>query len=96
MEINKRDRTITISQNTGITVSVALAAMFAGAIFTVATWAADIRNRVTATELTSTDNTTEIIKLQGQYNESQIKLTEIQTQLKSIDTTLLEIKERVR
>lgn len=96
MEINRENKTITITQNTGITVSIALILMFAGAIFTTATWVADMRNRVSALENTTNTQSTYITKLQADSTTSQVKFTEIQTQLKSIDTTLVEIKERLQ
>jgi len=51
MEINKSSKTITITQNTGITISIALVVMFAGALFTLATYFADQRNRLTHVEV---------------------------------------------
>ena len=96
MEINREKKTVTITQNTGITLSVALVVMLAGGLFTIATWVADQRNRLTITEGTVLNIRADVTKLQAESTDSRIKYTEIQTQLKSIDATLLEIKERLK
>lgn len=96
MEINKQNKTITITQNTGITISIALVIMLTGALFTLATYFADQRNRLTIVESAQVSLRGDITKLQTESTDSRIKYTEIQTQLKSIDTTLLEIKEKLR
>lgn len=95
MKYDKQARTITISQNTGITVSFALLIMFAGAIFTIATWVGDTRHNTTQNTTDISSLKADVVKLQGSDTETKVKLTEIQTQLKSIDTSLLEIKERL-
>lgn len=95
MDFNKAQKTITISQSTGITVSLTLIIMFAGAIFTSATWIADMRNRITDVEKTSDLNATDIATLKSESTTTQVKFTEIQTQLKGIDATLLEIKAKL-
>lgn len=96
MNIDREQKTLTISQGTGITVSVTLVLMFAGAIFTGATWLSEMRNRTSNLELTSERLNADVSKLNTESTTNQVKFTEIQTQLKSIDTTLLEIKERLR
>lgn len=95
MEVNRTKKTITISQNTGITVSIALVLMFAGAIFTVATWTTDVRNITQRNKTDIVDLRNDVTQLKVDSTTSQVKFTEIQTQLKSIDATLLEIKERL-
>lgn len=95
MEFNKDSRTITISQNTGITVSVALMVMFAGAVFTVATWSTDVRRSTIDNTQSITDIKADVAKLQIESVDSRVKFSEIQTQLKSIDLSLVEIKERL-
>ena len=92
--VNVGKKTITVSQTTGITVSVTLLIMFAGAIFTAATWIADIRNRTTNLELVQTRHNDDITLLKADSVNSQIKFTEIQTQLKGIEALLIELKDR--
>lgn len=96
MEINRKDKTLTISQNTGVTVSLALVIMFSGAVFTGATWLADVRNRISNIELTDAQQQTDISRLKSESTTNQVKFSEIQTQLKSIDSTLVEIKDRLK
>lgn len=95
MKYDKTSKTITLSQNTGITVTVTLAFMFAGACFTIATWVGDTRHN-TATNTQDIGNLkSDVTKLQSENIDTKVKLTEIQTQLKSIDISLIEIKERL-
>ncbi len=96
MKYDKATKTITISQNTGITISLAILIMLCGAVFTIATWVGDTRH-------STQDNTRDIVvikddvaKLKGSDTETKVKLTEIQTQLRSIDTSLVEIKDSVK
>jgi septal ring factor EnvC (AmiA/AmiB activator) len=95
MNIDKDNKTITVAQNTGVTVSVALLIMFTGAIITLASSYADFQNRLTQAENKLTGLNTDIIRLKADGTDAKIKLTEIQTQLKSIDTSLLEIKQKL-
>ncbi len=95
MEINRTNKTITISQNTGVTFSVAFLIMVAGALVTGTTWVAGMDNRTRSIEEHTTTNTQDIGRLKSESTTNQVKFTEIQTQLKSIDATLVEIKERL-
>lgn len=95
MEANDKNKTLTIKQSTGVTFSLIMLVMFAGAIATVFTWTADMRNRVTNAEGMVTILRADIVKLQNEGTDTKVKFTEIQTQLKSIDATLLDIKERL-
>lgn len=96
MEINRTAKTLTISQNTGITFSVAFLIMLAGALITGTTWISSMQSRTEALEKSSIESKADIAKLKNESTQTQIKFTEIQTQLKSIDTTLLEIKEKLK
>lgn len=95
MKYDKDQKTITLSQNTGITVSVALLTMFAGAIFTIATWSTDMRRSTIQNTQDITTIQADIIELRADSIDGRVKLTEIQTQLKNIDLSLIEIKERL-
>ena len=94
MEVNKKTKTITVSQNTGITVSITLIIMFAGALITGTTWLTDMRNRTSNLELAQTRHGDDINILKAESVNSQIKFTEIQTQLKAIEALLIELKDR--
>lgn len=96
MQYDKENRQITVSQNTGVTLSVALIIMFAGAIMTATTTFNRIDTRGKQNAETTTDLRERVTKLEAESNESQVKFTEIQTQLKSIDANLLEIKEKLK
>lgn len=96
MRYDKDHKTITISQNTGITVSIALLIMFAGAVFTIATWTTDVRRTSLQNSTDITNLQADVVKLQAENIDARVKLTEIQTQLKNIDLSLIEIKEAVR
>lgn len=96
MDHSKKSKTITVSQNTGITISVTLVIMFSGALFTGATWIADMRNRTANLELVQTRHNNDINALKSDSVNSQIKFTEIQTQLKGIEALLIELKETRR
>ena len=93
--VNTGKKTITVSQTTGITVSVTLLIMFAGAVFTTATWIADIRNNVSDLQIVTERNRQDVASLKNENTSTQVKFTEIQTQLKGIDATLLEIKQSI-
>lgn len=96
MEINKTSKTITISQNTGITMSLAFMIMIAGALITGVSWINTTQNRIDNLTISVQGQRVEINQLKTDSTNSQIKFTEIQTQLKSIDTTLLEIKDKLK
>lgn len=96
MKYDKATKTITISQNTGITFSVALLIMFSGAVFTVATWVGDTRHATQDNTRDISSLKDDVTKLKGSDTETKVKLTEIQTQLKAIDTSLIEIKNSVK
>lgn len=96
MEINREKKTITVNQNTGITISVTLLIMFAGAIYTLATTFTDLRGRINQAEQNIITTRTDITNLQSDNVSSKVEFSKIQTQLSNIETTLLEIKEYQR
>ena len=96
MKYDKDSKTITISQNTGVTLSITLIIMFAGAIFTVSTWVSDTRYNTAQNTRDITTVRADVVKLQTEGTDAKVKFTEIQTQLKGIDASLLEIKESLR
>lgn len=93
---NKEEKTFTITQNTGVTVSIALLLMLAGAVISSTTWVNTTQSRIDSLAQSVRDNRANIAELTKKTNESDIKFVEIQTQLKSIDTTLFEIKSALR
>lgn len=96
MKIDKELKTITISQNTGITFSLALLIMLGGALITATTWVSNTASQVHALEAKSNTQQSDIDALKAESVTTQVKLTEIQTQLKGIDVSLVEIKESLK
>lgn len=96
MEINRTDKTLTISQNTGITFSVAFFLMIAGALISGASWVTTTQARIENTIASVKDNRAEINALKAQSNEQQIQLTEINAKTSSIDANVLELKEWIK
>ena len=96
MEINRAEKTIKITQNTGIAFSVSFLLLLAGALATATMWVANMQNRVEAISSSVKESRSDIDQLKSESTITQIKFTEIQTQLKSIDATLVEIKDALR
>lgn len=94
MTYNKEEKTLTISQNTGITFSVAFFLMVAGAISTGAVWVNNTQSRLDGAVASIKENREEITKLKTSDTSNQIKFTEIQTQLKGIGVTQEELKSQ--
>ncbi len=96
IQYNKEEKTFTITQNTGVTVSIALLVMLAGAVMSGTTWVNTTQSRIDSLAQSVKENRANIAELTKKTNESDVKFVEIQTQLKSIDTTLLEIKAAIK
>lgn len=92
MEINRTEKTMTITQNTGIAFSVSFLLMLIGAVITGAVWVVGTQNRIDNAVSSINKNTEEIAKLKASDTSNQIKFTEIQTQLRSIGTSQDEMK----
>lgn len=92
MNYNHEDKTLTISQNTGITFSVAFFLMVAGAIVTGAVWVNTTQTRIDNAVASIKENRADINILKTSDTSNQIKFTEIQTQLKGIGVTQEELK----
>ena len=91
-----KPKTYTISQSTGIKVSITFALMVAGALVSGVTWINMTQNNINELTAQTADNAARINKLQDDTNEAKLKYTEIATQLRNIDTTLVEIKQKLR
>lgn len=96
VSVDREQKTITISQNTGITISVALGLMIAGVLVTSVTFMNGLINRTTNLEIATSQHQTDIKTLQYDNAAAKITAAKLETRLTSIDTTLLEIKERLR
>lgn len=96
IQYNKEEKTFTITQNTGVTVSIALLVMLAGAVMSGTTWVNTTQSRIDSLTQSIKENRANIAELTKKTNESDVKFVEIQTQLKSIDTTLFEIKSALK
>lgn len=95
-KLSKRlEKGITISTNSAITVSLALVLMFAGAVWTGAITVSSWDNRVSALEKQDVEQDKKIIELSSDNVNAKVQLSEIQTQLKNIDTNILDIKQRL-
>ena len=92
MNYNHEEKTLTISQNTGITFSVAFLLMIASALVACTLWVNTIQSRVDSSVLSIKENREEINKLKTSDTSNQIKFTEIQTELKGIGATQEELK----
>ena len=91
-----KSKTYTISQSTGVKISITFALMLAGALVSGVTWINMTQNNINELNSAVTSNTIKIDKLQSDNNEAKLKYTEIATQLRNIDATLVEIKQRLR
>lgn len=96
MENNKKEKTLLLSQNTNVTTTIAFVVFIVGALATGITWINSTQNKIENMTEVMRDHDAEIGKLKTESTNSQIKFTEIQTQLKSMDITLVEIKESVK
>lgn len=96
VSVDSERKTITISQNTGITISVAFSLMIAGFLVTSVTFMNGLINRTTNLEIATSQHQTDIKTLQDDDAAAKITEAKLETRLTSIDTTLLEIKERLR
>lgn len=93
---DKEQKTFTITQSTGITFSLALLLMLAGAVISATTWVTTTQARIDNLGLSVKENRENITNLTKKSNDSDVKFVEIQTQLKSIDSNLLEIKAKLK
>ncbi len=95
IQYDKQQKTFTITQNTGVTVSIALLLMLAGGVVSATTWVNTTQSRIDNVVAAAKENRENITGLIKKSNDSDVKFVEIQTQLKSIDSTLLEIKTKL-
>lgn len=91
-----KPKTYTISQSTGIKISITFALMLAGALVSGVTWVNMTQNHISELTESVSSNRAMIDKLQSENNEAKLKYTEIATQLRNIDATLVEIKQKLR
>ena len=96
MNYDKDKKQITVSRNTGVTVSLTLLIMFSGALVTATINYNNLGNGVQrntdAIKKLEMDNS----QLSADNVQAKVEFSKIQVQLKSIETNLLEIKERLR
>lgn len=96
MTKNSENKTITIKQSTGFNISLIILVMAVGAIITFTTFISDIKTRSVDNKNKISDIERDLQGIHNETNDSKIKYTEIQTQLKNIDATLVEIKQKLR
>ena len=92
MNYNHEAKTLTISQNTGITFSVALLIALCSALIASAMWVTTTQNRMDSAILSIKENREEISKLKASDTSNQIQFTEIQAQLKGLGFSQDELK----
>lgn len=93
---NKQEKTFTITQNTGVTVSIALLIMFAGAVISATTWVTTTQSRIDGITKSVQESREQISDISKRTTSGELKFVEIQTQLRGIDAALLEIKQAVK
>lgn len=96
MTKDNETKTITLKQSTGFNISLVILVMSVGAVITFTTFITDIKNRSVDNRNRIVEIEQDINKMQAETNESKVKYSEIQTQLKNIDATLIEIKQKLR
>lgn len=84
IQYDREQKTFTITQNTGITFSLALLLMISGAVISATTWVTTTQSRMDNVIASVKENQEEINKLKATDTTNQIKFTEIQTELKNI------------
>lgn len=85
----------TWSDNTRVTVTVGFFILIIGGVFGTGSYVANLQNTVSANQVDITELQKAKEKSDEQALANQLRLTEIQTQLKSIDVTLSEIKQKL-
>lgn len=80
---------VTLTRNTTVTASLVFLLMLAGALVTITSTFVSLQNQLVA-------DTAAIASLQSDNVSSKIALATINAQLKSIDTRLVDIQDRIR
>jgi hypothetical protein len=93
VKYNKDEKTLTLSRNTFLNISVGILIMLGGALVTATISFQNLRNQVSQNTITAQKNNDNILRLQTDGTSAKIELTKIQTQLSSIESTLIELKE---
>ena len=86
---------LTITKNTGITFSVAFLVGVGSFIWTSSQQVSEVRTQIEQNVQQIEDLKDSVSELETEGVTTQLKLTEIQTQLRGIDATLLEIKQKL-
>ena len=96
MTKDSKDKTITLKQSTGFNISLVILVMAVGAVITFTTFITDIKSRSIDNKNRLNAVEEDLQKIHNETNDSKVKYSEIQVQLKNIDATLLEIKQKLR
>ena len=89
-------KTITIKQNTAINVSVAIVIMFAGALITATTMFVELRGQVAVNKSGVEQMNVDISNLKAENTIVKVELAKVQSQLTSIESHLIDLKEGLR
>ncbi len=96
MTKDNETKTITLKQSTGFNISLVILVMAVGAVITFTTFITDIKSRSIDNKNRLNAVEEDLQKIHNENNDSKVKYSEIQVQLKNIDETLLEIKQKLR
>lgn len=93
---NQGRKTVAVSQNTAFTLTIGMLITIVTLVASIVNSADMVTSRVSALERSDDAQSKEITALEADNVNSKVQLSEIQTQLKSIDANILEIKQTVR
>lgn len=93
IQYDKDQKTFTITQGTGVTLSLTLLIMLVTAAGSIATWVSTTQSRIDNLASSVKENRENITDLIKRSNDSDVKFVEIQTQLKSIDVNIQRLIE---
>jgi cell division protein FtsL len=86
----------TIGRKTVITFSASFLLMLAGALVTATVTFNDMRNQIHQNQIAIHENKTRLAEVEQATNEAKVSFGQIQTELKNINLTMLEIKAQLQ
>lgn len=92
MTRDSENKTITITQKTGVTFSIAILIMVGGALITATITFQNLRNQVTENTTRIATNEHRLTVVESDGTSSKVQFAQIQEQLKGIDARLAEIQ----
>lgn len=92
---DKQNKTVTLTQNTAIGVSLGFLIVLGTMLMTVTTAFVDVKNQVGQNKLDIAQLQEDTNKLEIETINAKVEFSKIQAQLTSIETNIIEIKERL-